>query len=74
MLKISAVYFMWNPETCQDPPTCGQDDLVLLWKKIRRFVDSGIVKTCDELDLWWCYRATMDNPAILGSVFVFKSL
>ena len=24
--KISAVYFMWNPEICQDPPTCGQDD------------------------------------------------
>ena len=30
MLKISVVYFMWNPEICQDPPTCGQDDLVLL--------------------------------------------
>ena len=29
MLKISAVYFMWNPEICQDPPTCDQDDLVL---------------------------------------------
>jgi hypothetical protein len=21
---------MWNQEICQDPPTCGQDDLVLL--------------------------------------------
>jgi hypothetical protein len=30
MLKISAFYFMWNPEICHDPPTCGQDDLVLL--------------------------------------------
>ena len=30
MLKISVVYFMWNPEICQDPPTWGQDDLVLL--------------------------------------------
>ena len=30
MLKISALYFMWNPENCQNPPTCGQDDLVLL--------------------------------------------
>jgi hypothetical protein len=29
MPKISAFYFMWNPEICQDPPTCGQDDLVL---------------------------------------------
>ena len=34
MLKISAFYFMWNPEICQDPPTCGQDDQALLmWKK-----------------------------------------
>ena len=32
MLKISVVYFMWNPEICQDPPTCGQDDLVLFQK------------------------------------------
>ena len=29
MVKISVVYFMWNPEICQDPPTCGLDDLVL---------------------------------------------
>ena len=29
MLKISAVYFMWNPEICQDAPNCGLDDLVL---------------------------------------------
>ena len=28
MLKISALCFIWNPEICQDPPTCGQDDLV----------------------------------------------
>ena len=29
MLKISAVYFMWNPEICQNTPSCGQNDLVL---------------------------------------------
>jgi hypothetical protein len=34
MLKISAFYFMWNSEICQDPPTCGQYDLVLLCKSI----------------------------------------
>ena len=34
MLKISVFYFMWNPEICQDPPTCGQDDLVLYWRKL----------------------------------------
>ena len=28
--KISAFYFVWNPEICQDPPICGKDDLVLL--------------------------------------------
>ena len=32
-LKISAVYFMWNPEICQDAPNQGQDDLVLLSSK-----------------------------------------
>ena len=35
MLKISAVYFMLNPEIWQEPPTCGQDDLVLLMLKDR---------------------------------------
>ena len=39
MLKISAVYFMWNPEICQDPPICGQDDLVLL---IHFYINQGI--------------------------------
>ena len=29
ILKVTALYVMWNPEICQDPPTCGQDDLVL---------------------------------------------
>ena len=28
MLKILAVYFMWNSEICQDAPNQGQDDLV----------------------------------------------
>ena len=32
MLNISAVYFMWNPEICQDALPCGQDDLVLSWQ------------------------------------------
>ena len=30
ILKVIALYIMWNPENCQGPPTCGQDDLVLL--------------------------------------------
>ena len=29
MLKISAVYLMWNPEICQDIPNQTQDNLVL---------------------------------------------
>jgi hypothetical protein len=33
MLKISALYFMWNPEICQDAPNQGQDDLVLWWNQ-----------------------------------------
>ena len=33
ILKVTALYVMWNPEICQDPPTCGQDDLVLSSKK-----------------------------------------
>jgi hypothetical protein len=43
MLKILVVYLMWNPEICQDPPTCGEDDLVLSLKNIR-----GLVKIN-----WW---------------------
>ena len=31
ILKVTALYVIWNPEICQDPPTCGQDDLVLLF-------------------------------------------
>ena len=30
ILKVIALYLIWNPEICKDPPTCGQDDLVLL--------------------------------------------
>ena len=30
MLKISGVYLIGNPEICQDPPSCGQDDQTLL--------------------------------------------
>ena len=30
LLKISAVYLIGNPEICQDPPSCGQDDQTLL--------------------------------------------
>ena len=33
ILKVTALYVIWNPEICRDPPTCGQDDLVLLIKK-----------------------------------------
>ena len=29
ILKVTALYVIWNQEICQDPPTCGQDDLVL---------------------------------------------
>ena len=29
-LKVTALYLMCNPEICQDPPSCGQDDLFLL--------------------------------------------
>ena len=29
ILKVTALYLMWNPEICQDPRSCGQDDLVL---------------------------------------------
>ena len=29
MLKISGVYLIGNPEICQDPPSCGQDDQTL---------------------------------------------
>ena len=41
MLKISVVYFMWNPEICQDPPTCEQDDLVFLIADLSSFLNGG---------------------------------
>ena len=31
LLKISAVYLIGNPEICQDPPSCDQDDQTLLY-------------------------------------------
>ena len=30
MLIISVVYLIGNPEICQGPPSCGQDDQTLL--------------------------------------------
>ena len=36
ILKISAVYFMWNLKICQDAPNQGQDYLVLLMIEIFR--------------------------------------
>jgi hypothetical protein len=30
--SYSSLSVIWNPEICQDSPTCGQDDLVLLLK------------------------------------------
>ena len=31
----SVIYLMWNPEICQDPPSCDQEDLVLsFWNKL----------------------------------------
>ena len=39
ILKVTSLYLMWNPEICQDPPSWGQDDLVLLSTK-----DKNIVK------------------------------
>ena len=33
MLKISDLYLIGNPEICQEPPSCGQDDQTLLTLK-----------------------------------------
>jgi len=29
ILKVTALYLMWNPEICQDAPNCDQDDAFL---------------------------------------------
>ena len=34
ILKVTALYVIWNPEICPDPPTCGQHDVVLLSRLI----------------------------------------
>ena len=44
ILKISAVYLMWNLKICQDAPNQGQDDLVLwccFWILKIHWVPSG---------------------------------
>ena len=50
MLKISGVYLIGNPEICQDPPSCGQDDQTLsihkknISKKKKSFFQKNFLK------------------------------
>ena len=39
ILKVTALYLMWNPGICQDAPSCGQDNLVLIM--------------ASAIGLWW---------------------
>ena len=62
MLKISAVYLIGNPENCQDPPSCGRDDLTLLMKKKSGF------KKFDARPKW----ATLGPYSLLYTQFLKK--
>ena len=42
MLKISGVYLIGNPEICQDPPSCGQDDQTLSLKTLFTYCNHQI--------------------------------
>ena len=69
MLKISAVYFMWNPEICQDPPTCGQDDLAFSWnsgfltkftcKRLSSDPKSQLFLDSSRKPHWYCHGLTL---------------
>ena len=65
MLKISAFYFSWNTEICQDPPTCGQDDLVLSSTKLVLFVVPGgaAIHPFDNLALNHLARQLSRHPS-----------
>ena len=60
ILKVTALYLMWNPEICQDAPHRGQDDLVLYKKNSIqvdfsslsfRWVKNPLVFKCTEENL-----------------------
>ena len=67
MLKMSAFYYIWNPEICQDPPTCGQDDLVLSLKKVKVDKHFGLM---EEI---MC-RSHYKLPVLLIQLFRGKSI
>ena len=46
ILKVTALYVMWNPEICQDPSTCCQDDLVLYSLQVDLFRYNQHPKVC----------------------------
>ena len=48
ILKVTALYVILNLEICQNPPTCGQDDLVLLRKKLHKKTVFGFQKWNDK--------------------------
>ena len=41
ILKVTALYVIWNPEIYQDFPTCGQDDPVLFQKNPEMYKDKN---------------------------------
>jgi hypothetical protein len=52
ILKVTALYVIWNPEICQDPTTCGQDDLVLYKSCLKsKKTDKTIEDFQDEKDI-----------------------
>ena len=67
MPRISAFYLMWNPEICQDPPTCGQVDLVLSLKKIKVDEYFGVMEEIMR-------RSHYKLPVLLIQLFGSKSI
>ena len=66
MLKISAVYFMWNTEISQDAPNYDQDDLVLLMD----LVDKGII----QIFFFVSFDTSLTMSAVHRGVFCQFSL
>ena len=62
---------MWNPQICQDPPTFGQDDLVLLIAKLSSLLEGKIKPSrLRWIDEW---RAGIDSTKRKSDV-VFRKL
>ena len=61
ILKVTALYVIWNPEICPDPPTCGQHDVVLLSRLISSMYPKLSLKLFPKLVMNWLIKKLTPN-------------